>query len=958
VNDVSNTTLGKKTKFVWILILIVFIAFSMFLLFSMDFIRDLFGLQSSTTFNFEEIFDIIIIIIAIAVTIITAISTLIFIYNLLPLNGELVESYILHQKKKFLPRYRTTYIIKVKGLPRRSIKENNINNNNSEGDYYLKWDIVSSLAQVCDELSYWIFKYKNRVYIFFSISGWSWFSKERAITKAEQGYISLQSSFKNIYPSILFENVNIKEANIFLSILSNCSFGMEIKGVPAQKTNQNQIDRIINTINNMNEECFFVVSLSKIMKGKEKNNRIKSNNKSEIFEYNEDFNDAKKTGQSKGSVYAFAKTEEGMYNLFAAVLSIWSGTHSFRVEKMGDSYNKRIYNLIKKLNPRKTLRLSNKAFSSFIQLPEKPFLAEDTDQPIFEIPSYQINKSQKEISIGNLVQNEKILDEYSISLENLLYNTEIVGMIGRGKTYLTATIIEQLLNIDLGCLVFDLKGEYARLFANEPSVIVYTIGEPAPLGINLFKMQSDDDVQNILALICEMLTIAGAPFSPTMLNIFENALQKISIRRKQDIEEFMICLYDSSEEYSKLMKTSYARESIDAILNRLNYIFGGINYEVFNALNNTINFSDLDNGNKIILDLSEFLRRGASTASLFLVCNLILHLLSKHASMIGITNKLRYLVILEEAMYLIPKRFNLESSASFGYSEQNFIMGRSLGIGTISIYQLWDSVSSVVHANSLTKILFRGEDIEKIKSSVILTEDQLNYLPFLPDRHFIIKSKSLTGPALLKTSDFFRRQISDKEYIQIISKKFEKMDIQYDKIQKSLTEIRLSAFDVRKNTSNFNKDNPNNERSIKTEKAPKMSQLIDFEDNISNNYWENCISLCPARLQYKNKHSIWIKEAVCKDTLKVTRDIVTKIVENTNLSPLINIIEKNPKYFTLKIMNSFGNNNSINPSIATFCAANLILDSLRKSLNLSYSWKNSILNKIKAIIIEESITKH
>ncbi len=774
----------------------------------------------------------------------------------------------------------------------------------------------------------------------------------------------MEAAFKNIYPSIQFQNTSFKDIQQFLSVIEGCPFGLEAKGIPAEKNSQVQIDRIINTFNNMNENGFFVASFSEVMKGREKNlGSKKLGSDLELNELSLDYQEAKKIGQSMCGIYAFSHSENGMYTLLAALLSIWSGTHTFKVKKLGNATSKKTFNLIKKINPERSNRISNKSLSCFIQLPEKPFLTEDTAQPVFEIPSYKDNYNENEIVLGNIIQNDRILDEFSIPLENFHYNTEIVGMIGRGKTYLTATIIEQILNKEIGCLIFDLKGEYARLFVEEDNVLVYTIGSPAPLGINLFQMNSENDVQNVLALINEMLIIAGTPFSPTMLNIFETALQKISKCENQNFEEFMYCLYESSNEYTKNMRTSYSRESIDAILNRLNFIFGGINYEVFSSLNNTIDFSYLDDGGKIIVDLSEYLRRGANTAALFLVCNLLLHLLSKHASVKGITNKLRYLVILEEAMYFIPKRFNLESTASLGYSEQNFIMGRSLGIGTISIYQLWDSVSPVVHANSITKILFRGEEIEKIKPSITLTEEQFEYLPYLPDRNFILKTKSLSRPALLKTKPFTRVPLQNQDYINLASKKYIKLGFNSKNVSKSFIEIRANVFGSKSNNSVRKKPDNNFEQNSNRKQSRRdfnRSKLIHFrkdESEINPNYWENCIVSCPVRMEYKDKHSNWIKENVCNNVHTIAKQITAELLKSNDLSPLVKIFENKPEYIAKKILQSYRKRNEKeNSKLIAFCTMNLISDFLREEFNYSYTWKNKIINAIKIYLANKSIS--
>jgi len=791
----ENMPKQRKRKIISIIFLSIFIIISLIYLLQIDIIKNLFGFENNIEFDFFKLMKIIVIIIGAIASLVGFIWFLNYIYKKIPIKGELINSYELIQKKKFFPQFRSTLLIKIKGLPRKSISDIHNVNYDSELLYLKNWDIIASISKICDEISFWVIKNNNRIQLFFSISSWSWFSKNKARLKAKNSMSSLISSFNNLYPSIQFEKTNLKDSQILLNTINDCTYGVKSKGIPALKNNQVQIDRLINTMNSINEECFYVVSFSGVKKGFERNNTLRIKNNEDKGELDEDLLNAKKTGQSKVGVYAFSQSEKGMYNLFAALLSIWSGTHTYNVEKIGDCSTKSIYKTLQKLDPVKYYRLSNKSLSSFLHLPEKPFFTEDTGQPIFEIPSDKENNENKNIILGNIIQNDKILDEFSLPLGNFLFNTEIVGMIGRGKSYMVASIIEQLLQIPIGCLIFDLKGEYSTFFAGEQNVMIYTIGKPAPLGINLFDIASNDEAQNILSLISEMLSIAGTPFSPTMLNIFEAALQKIIKRQDKNLEIFMSCLKESADEYTQSMKTSYSRDSIDAILNRLNYIFGGVNYEVFGAIENTLDLSYLDENKKIILDLSEYFRRGASTAHLFLVCNLILHLLSKYASNKGITNELRYLVILEEAMYLIPKRYNLESSASLGYSEQNFIVGRSLGIGTITIYQLWDSVSSVVHANSLTKILFRGEDTEKIRQSIYLNEDQYNYLSLLPDRNYILKSKSLSGPALLKTKNFEKKPITKDKYIKLAEMKYDEYCNPYRSLDKSLIELRKIIFE-------------------------------------------------------------------------------------------------------------------------------------------------------------------
>jgi hypothetical protein len=373
-------------------------------------------------------------------------------------------------------------------------------------------------------------------------------------------------------------------------------------------------------------------------------------------------------------------------------------------------------------------------------------------------------------------------------------------------------------------------------------------------------------------------------------------------------------------------------------------------------MSNTLDFSMLDQGRKIILDFSEYLRRGANTASLFLVCNLILHLLSKHASQKGITNILRYLVILEEAMYLIPKRFNLDSTASIGYSEQNFITGRSLGIGTITIYQLWNSVSSVVHANSLTKILFRGEETEKIRNAIILTDEQFDYLPHLPDRNFILKSKALSGPALMKTKTFERKPYPKNDYLKIAREKFNKSGFKHERISQNLLELRKSIFEKRAykpqktRFDGVSKELAKADDATSTTRHPRKKRF--------NNYsWEWCINMCPARFEYKEKSSNWIKENVCIGMQEIAREISKQLMARRESESLIEIFEKNPNYITEKILDYYnGHFENLNPKLLTFCTINIIINDLKKEFNLSNAWRNNSLTKIKSSLNDKSIS--
>ena len=298
--------------------------------------------------------------------------------------------------------------------------------------------------------------------------------------------------------------------------------------------------------------------------------------------------------------------------------------------------------------------------------------------------------------------------EVFINISELLYNVEIYGMIGRGKTRLVSNIIQQLFRNRVPTLIFDIKGEYATTFATEPNVEIFTIGEPHPLCINLFDTKDEDDVRGTLLIIEEMMVTSNQEFSPSMKNLFETALfltHKAETRTLETFAETLISLAKKTKHITTIQHT------LDAVLNRINSIFNPTCFEVLGVSETTLNFEVFRKRKSIILDLSQFQRRAARPSDIYLICNLILKLFYRYASSKELTNKLRYVVVLEEAINIIPKLFRTTSSASLITAENNFLLGRSLGIGHITISQMWESVSNIVHGNSSTKIVFRSNQV-------------------------------------------------------------------------------------------------------------------------------------------------------------------------------------------------------------------------------------------------------
>ena len=490
-------------------------------------------------------------------------------------------------------------------------------------------------------------------------------------------------------------------------------------------------------------------------------------------------------------------------------------------------------------------------------------------------------------------------DEVLIGIEELLYNIEIYGMIGRGKTRLVCGILDQLIRYQIPCLIFDVKGEYAATFVDEPNVEIYTIGQPHPLCINLFDTKDEDDVRSTLLIIEEMMVTSSQEFSPSMKNLFENALfltHKADERTLETFVENLIALAKQTSHISSIQHT------LDAVLNRLNYIFNPINFEILGVKETTLDFDLLDQGKSLIFDLSQFQRRAARPSDIFLICNLILKLFYRFASTGEFTNKLRYIVVLEEAINVIPNFYRTESSASLITAENNFLLGRSLGIGHLTISQMWDSVSNIVHANSSTKIVFRSNQaIKKIANAFNLPDDRFKLVQQLPIRHCLVWIDGQDQALEMTTLDFSRNPLNYSQCLQVLESKYPSFTCPL--LYTSFIDMRTSLYEKLGKANRpsrkegKSKKNEKENRSKQTSKK-RVSPLITVKSSVeqsmssvlgehTNTQDDVCNTFCSSNMN-KQKCLDYRKNAqlVCSNLMKryTKYEIEQAILEKSHIT--------------------------------------------------------------------------
>lgn len=94
-------------------------------------------------------------------------------------------------------------------------------------------------------------------------------------------------------------------------------------------------------------------------------------------------------------------------------------------------------------------------------------------------------KSSEGLVLGTIMHDTKPAGEFVLPAQDLLKHTLITGATGAGKTTLIFQLVRQLLQTGVPFALFDFKLDYRPLLGMNPTVRLYTVGQPtAPLAFN------------------------------------------------------------------------------------------------------------------------------------------------------------------------------------------------------------------------------------------------------------------------------------------------------------------------------------------------------------------------------------------------------------------------------------------------------------------------------------------
>jgi hypothetical protein len=417
-----------------------------------------------------------------------------------------------------------------------------------------------------------------------------------------------------------------------------------------------------------------------------------------------------------------------------------------------------------KLSDRRKTHLSSKELSVYIHLPTNVIPGiERIQEPEFQVPPILSGT----IPLGEIIFQGTKIYPATISLNDLRLHTVILGQTGFGKSHFVFNLIQQVLKADpeMNWVVFDWKGEYFGLLQN--SLIPITVFRPgAPddtFHLNMFDPQHqspEEYTQQVFDIITEVFAglfeTQTMELSAQMKRIFRDLLLRvISDPKKQSLPAFL-------KELTVYRNPSIPNISgtLEALKTRLHRLTVGSLGKIFMFTKNPVNIPALLSS-KIIIDLS-YLKQNGTINDVRLFMNLLAKQIFNHWVNQGNSDRLKYLMFLEEAQYLLPEILLKKTAIDLTIIESAAHSIRSVGVGLVSIATR-PIISQHILANSALKVIFRSSfESDKLRRTLGLSEEQEQYLKSLPIQKAICHHPNWPHPFILQIPDCLLPSLSNR----------------------------------------------------------------------------------------------------------------------------------------------------------------------------------------------------
>ena len=371
-----------------------------------------------------------------------------------------------------------------------------------------------------------------------------------------------------------------------------------------------------------------------------------------------------------------------------------------------------------------------------------------------EIVKYDSNDESKKITLGNIFNMGKVIEENKVELdlESLSMHTFISGATGSGKSNTIYHLLNKLIIEDIKFMVIEpAKGEYKKVLGHRKDVRVFGTNPNLTelLHINPFRFPKEIHVLEHIDRLIEIFNVCWPMYAAMPAILKEAIIQSykkcgwdldLSVNLEND--NFFPTFIDLLEELKNVIKLSEYSEEIKAnyigsLTTRVKSLTNGLNGQIFSSkeIDNEILFDT-----NVIVDLS---RIGSQETKSLLMGILVMRLSEYRMSTSKNSNrKLHHITVLEEAHNILRAKNSVSSVEGSNVAEKAVEMisnaiaeMRTYGEGFIIADQSPSAVDISAIRNTNTKIIMRlpEENDRKIAGkSAALKDEQINEIARLP----------------------------------------------------------------------------------------------------------------------------------------------------------------------------------------------------------------------------------
>ena len=401
-----------------------------------------------------------------------------------------------------------------------------------------------------------------------------------------------------------------------------------------------------------------------------------------------------------------------------------------------------------------------------------------------EIVKYDSNDESKKISLGNIFNMGKVIEENKVELdlESLSMHTFISGATGSGKSNTIYHLLNKLIIEDIKFMVIEpAKGEYKKVLGHRKDVRVFGTNPNLTelLHINPFRFPKEIHVLEHIDRLIEIFNVCWPMYAAMPAILKEAIIQSykkcgwdldLSINLEKD--SFFPTFIDLLEELKNVIKLSEYSEEVKAnyvgsLTTRVKSLTNGLNGQIFSSkeIDNEVLFDT-----NVIVDLS---RIGSQETKSLLMGILVMRLSEYRMSTSKTSNrKLHHITVLEEAHNILRAKNSVSSVEGSNVGEKAVEMisnaiaeMRTYGEGFIIADQSPSAVDISAIRNTNTKIIMRlpEENDRKIAGkSAALKDEQINEIAKLPKGVAVVYQNDWIEAVLCKIDKF---KDEEKEYI-------------------------------------------------------------------------------------------------------------------------------------------------------------------------------------------------